>query len=93
MSRITSLCPALGRKYSLMKHGMCPSNLQHPGGKEIPVSVRGGNPYVTYDERKNWTGGVEFEVMKLYAKRFDFQPVYINASTFSANVKIVSKMF
>ena len=58
---------------------MCPSILQNPNGKLIPISVIGSNPYVIFDENKQWAGGSEFQVVDVYAKKFGFTPKFIRA--------------
>ena len=51
---MTSLCPALTKKYSVLVTGMCPSDLQNPRGKVIPISVVGSYPFVIYGKEKEW---------------------------------------
>ena len=31
---VTSLCPTLGKRHSVIKSGMCPASLQNPSGKD-----------------------------------------------------------
>ena len=100
-NKITSLCPTLGKKYSLIRPGMCSSNLQDPRGKEIPVSVVGGEPYVIYNEKKEWIRGggnfqkwdtyqgTEFQVMDLYANKFGFTPKYIRAKSWDGEGSVI----
>ena len=77
---ITSLCPALGKKYSVIKPGMCPHILQQPHGKEIPIAVFGGAPYIILNKEKQLTGGVEHQIMDIYAKKFGFTPNFMMVS-------------
>ena len=97
---MTSLCPSLGQKYSLIKAGLCPSNQQDPLGKTIPVSVVGANPYVIYNKKNDWIKkenikkwdtyhGTEFEVIDLYAKKFGFTPKYIRAASWDGNGSVI----
>ena len=73
---ITSLCPALGKKHSVIQHGLCPSNLQQPHGKEIPISGVGMAPYVILNKEKEVVGGAEFDIMTIFAKKFGFTPKF-----------------
>ena len=79
---------------------MCPSNQQDPHGKEIPVSVVGGNPYVIYDKKNDWIQkenvqkwdtyqGTEFQVIDLYAKKFGFTPNYIRAASWDGKGSVI----
>ena len=79
---VTSLCPALGKKHSVIRPGICPSNLQKPHGKEIPISViRKLEPYViSYIEEE----GAEFQIMNMYASKFGFTPKFKMASSFDS---------
>ena len=80
---ITSLCPALGRKYSVTKlHSMCPAHLQHLKGKDLPISITGMLPYVIKNAKKDIIGGAELEIIDIFAKKFDFKPNLIPATTF-----------
>ena len=77
---ITSLCSALGKKYSVTKPGICPSILLQPHGKEIPIAVFGGAPYIILNKEKELIGGVELQIMDIYAKKFGFTPKFIIVS-------------
>ena len=63
-----------------MKHGKCPSILQQPHGKEIPIAVFGGAPYIILNKEKELIGGVELQIMDIYANKFGFTPKYIMVS-------------
>ena len=71
---ITSLCPVLGKKYSIISNEMCPEQLQQPKGKELPISIIGITPFVIKDEQKNVVDGAELQIIAIYAKKFDFLP-------------------
>ena len=87
--KVTSLCPALTKKYSVLIPGMCPSNLQNPRGKVIPISVIGVYPYVVYGEDKEWVGGTEFQVIDVYAKKFGFTPKLMRATGYDNEGSVV----
>ena len=53
---------------------MCPSNLQEPHGKKIPISVVGPVPYVILNDDQEWIGGAEFQIVDIFAKKFGFTP-------------------
>ena len=78
----TSLCPALGHRYSLIRLGACPSNLQQPQLKDLPISVMGTPPYIISNKEKEWIGGTDFVIMDIYAKKFGFTPKFLMASSF-----------
>ena len=61
---------------------MCPSNLQHPHGKIIPISVIGPYPYVLSNKGKEWVGGAEFQINEIYAKKFGFTPNLTRAPSY-----------
>ena len=79
---MTSVCPMLGKKHSVIISGMCSPNLQDPQGKILPVSVIGVPPYVLYNEKKEWKGGAEFQIIDIYAKKFSFTPILVKAPAF-----------
>ena len=79
---MTSMCPTLGRKHSVITSGMCHSTLQDPKGKFLPVSVIGIPPYVLYNDKREWNGGAEFQIIDIYAKKFSFTPILIKAPAF-----------
>ena len=86
---LTSLCPALTNKYSVLVSGMCPSDLQNPHGKVIPISVIGVYPYVVYGKDKEWVGGTEFQVIDVYAEKFGFTPDLKRATGYDGNGSVV----
>ena len=86
---ITSLCPELGVTYSVVRPGMCPSHLQNPTGKELAIGILGMLPYVIRNEKREIIGGVELQIVELYAKKFGFKPRYIYASSFGGMVDSV----
>ena len=61
---------------------MCPSSLQTPYGKEIPVAVIGPAPFVLYNDDREWIGGVEFEVIEIWGKAFGFTPKLVKVGSF-----------
>ena len=71
---ITSLCPTLGRKYSVVRPGICPSTLQNPNGKKLPVSMVGPFPFAIFNKKnkKELMGGAEFQIIDVYARKFNF---------------------
>ena len=87
--KVTSLCPALTKKFSVLVSGMCPSNLQDPHGKVIPISVIGVYPYVVYGEDREWVGGTEFQVIDVYAKKFGFTPKLMRATGYDNEGSVV----
>ena len=89
ITTVTSLCPALTKKYSVLVSGMCPSDLQNPRGKVIPISVIGVYPYVVYGEEKEWVGGTEFQVIDIYAEKFGFTPELIRATGYDNEGSVV----
>ena len=72
----------MAKKYSVIRPGMCPSSLQQPRGKVIPISVVGAYPYVIYGEDKEFLGGTEFQVVDVYAKKFGFTPKFMISKGF-----------
>ena len=86
---VTSLCPALTKKYSVLVSGMCPSDLQNPRGKVMPISVGGAYPYVVYGKDKEWVGGIEFQVIEVYAKKFGFEPELMRATGYDNEGSVV----
>ena len=91
---VISLCSSLANKYSVPRNGTCPSSLQDPRGKIIPVSVMGVYPYIISGKDKKWMGGTEFEVTDVYAKKFAFTPKFVRATGFDGEgsvVEMVSK--
>ena len=86
---VTSLCPALTKKYSVLVSGMCPSDLQNPHGKIIPISVFGAYPFVIYGKEKEWMGGTEFQVIDVYARKFGFTPELMRATGFDGEGSVV----
>ena len=71
---ITSLCPVLGKKYSIISTELCDEQLQQPKGKNLPISIIGITPFVIKDEQKNVIDGAELHIIAIYAKKFDFSP-------------------
>ena len=86
---LTSLCPALGERYSVVRHGMCPSNLLNVFGKELPIAVIGGFPYVIYNEAKEWVGGTEFQLLDLYVEKFGFIPKLMRAAGYEGEGSVI----
>ena len=82
---ITSLCPILGKQYSITRPHMCPTYLQHPRGKELPISIMGLSPYVIKNDKKDIIDGAELQIIAIYAKKFDFKPNLIPAPTFDGD--------
>ena len=66
-----SLCPVLGKAFAEVWLGLCPSILQDPRDKRIPVSFIGPEPYIKY---KPTIGGSEFLALKMLAQKFKFLP-------------------
>ena len=79
----------MSKKYSVLVTGMCPSDLQNPRGKVIPISVVGAYPYVVYGKDKEWVGGVEFQVIDVYAEKFGFTPDLKRATGYDGNGSVV----
>ena len=80
---MTSLCPTLGKRYSEIKLGKCPSHLQHPRGKELPVSIFGGFPYYRKPKTKGERiGGTDIQILDIYAEKFDFTPKVFSSPSF-----------
>ena len=77
----------------MLVSGMCPSDLQNPRGKVIPISVIGAYPFVIYGKDKEWVGGTEFQVIDVYAKKFGFTPEYMRASGYGSVVDMVGTVF
>ena len=73
----------------MIRPGMCPSNLQNPRGKVIPISVVGVHPFVVYDEANEWVGGSEFQVVDVYAKKFGFKPKFMRATGYDYEGSVV----
>ena len=86
---LTSLCPALGERYSVIRHGMCPSSLLNPSGKVLPIAVIGGFPYVIYNEAKEWVGGTEFQLLDLYVEKFGFKPKLMRAAGYEGEGSVI----
>ena len=84
---ITSLCPALGSRYSVTRpHCMCPAHLQLPQGKELPISITGMLPYVIKNEKEEIVGGAELEIIDISAKKFNFKPKFIPETIFDGGM-------
>ena len=81
---VTSLCPALTKKYSVLVSGMCPPDLQNPRGKVIGIY-----PLVVYGEDKEWLGGTEFQIIDVYAEKFGFTPEFIRATGYDNEGSVV----
>ena len=79
---ITSLCPTLGKRHSVLKSGMCPGTLQNPNGKEIPVSIVGPYPYMTYNARNGRIGGAAVDIIEVYAKKLNFRTKITKVPTY-----------
>ena len=82
---ITSLCPTLGKRYSIIVSNICPTYLQQPNGKELPVSIMGLVPYVIKNEKKEIVDGAELQIIDIFAKKFNFRPKIIPAPTFDGD--------
>ena len=80
-----SICPTLGQKYSIIRPDMCPAYLQHPEGMELPISITGMIPFVIKNEKKEITDGAELQIIAIYAKKFNFKPKLIPATTFGGD--------
>ena len=80
--QITSLCPALGKKYALIYQGTCPVHLQEPANKELQIFYIGMDPFIQYPKHYGKLGGSEFMVMKLLAKKHKFTPILRPAKSF-----------
>ena len=76
---LTSLCPTLGKRDSVIISGMCPESLQNPNGKEMPVSIIGAYPYMIYNKENGIIGGADIDIIELYARKFDFIPKIMKA--------------
>ena len=79
----------MGERYSVIKPGMCPSNLEEPHGKVMPFAIVGSYPYVVYNDAKEWVGGTEFQVIDLYVRKFGFVPELIRASGYDNEGSVV----
>ena len=90
---LISLCPSLGKRHSEMTYGMCPSNLQSPFGKELEIAVTGTAPYIIYNEAKEWVGGIEFEVMDVYVKKFGLIPKFIRAAGYEGEGSVIEMVW
>ena len=66
----------------MITYGMCPSNLQNPHGKVLQIAVTGGAPYIIYNEAKEWVGGIEYQVIDVYVKKYGLIPKFIKADGF-----------
>ena len=64
----------MGKKYAMVVHGMCPSSLQSPLGKDLPVSFMGSPPYIFSNKKEELVGGTDLEILNIYAKKFEFTP-------------------
>ena len=81
-SKMTSLCPTLGKKYVQIHQGFCPLHLQKPANKELKIFFIGAHPFVKYPKDFGKLGGSEFLVMKLLAKKHKFTPHFLPAKSF-----------
>ena len=73
-SKMTSLCPTLGKKYVQIHQGFCPLHLQKPANKELKIFFIGAHPFVKYPKDFGKLGGSEFLVMNLLAMKHKFIP-------------------
>ena len=73
----------------MITYGMCPSNLQNPHGKVLQIAVTGSAPYIIYNEAKEWVGGIEFQVIDVYVKKFGFIPKFIRAAGFEGEGGVI----
>ena len=75
-----SLCPMLGQTYPILVEGICPPHLQSPINKVLPISYIGDAPFIrldsSTDENGVPTGGSEFIVARVLAKKFRFTPKF-----------------
>ena len=66
----------LGQRYPVLEEGVCPSYLQSPIGKVLPISYIGDPPFIRSDSLTDDNsvpiGGSEFLVVKVLAKKFGF---------------------
>ena len=70
--RTTAFCPVLGRRYPEIYRADCPVGLKSPMGKKLQVSFAGSKPYV----QLNPSGGSDFDIINLLAKKFKFLPQF-----------------
>ena len=71
------------------RSNMCPAYQQHPKGKELPISTMGMFPLVIRDEKLELIGGVELQIIETLAKKFDFKPSLMPATSFNMLVDMV----
>ena len=79
----------LGNRYSVIRPGMCPSDLQHVRGKEIGVANAGSPPYLIRSKNemeedgkmKKMIGGTSFLIMEIFANKFNFKYKMVSIST------------
>ena len=80
-SQLTSLCPSLGKRYAEIYLGICPTTLQNPFGKTLPVSFIGSPPNIIYTSPIR---GSDFLVMEIFANMFGFRPAFHPEESFPA---------
>ena len=85
---LLSLCPSLGKRYSVVIYGMCPSNLQNPSGKVLQIAFFGAVPWIMLNEAKEWVG-FEFKVIDVYVKKFGMVPKFIRADGFEGEGSVI----
>lgn len=78
-SRITSLCPALGKMHVQVFNGMCPGSILDPVGKKLNVAFLGGRPHINY--MTNPISGTDFILTKLFSKKHGFIPKFLPTRT------------
>ena len=84
-AKLTSLCPVLGKNYASIYEGICPTDLQQPGNKILPISFIGPKPYIKY----NPIAGSDFLVIKLLAEKHHFVTKFRPERSVEGSVKRV----
>ena len=79
-AKVRSLCPMLGQTYPILVEGFCPTHLQSPRNKVLPISYIGDPPFIRFDsftgQSGGLTGGSDFLVIKVLAQKFSFTPKF-----------------
>ena len=74
----------MGETYSKIVLGLCPPSLQQPSGKKIQASIIGTYPYMIYDKETKALSGAGFEILDIYARKFNFTYTVIKVPTYDA---------
>ena len=65
------MCPVLGKRYPKLMDGVCPTQLQSPIGKHIPITYIGTPPYIL----GAGADGTDVRAINMLAEKHKFKPI------------------